>query len=234
MTEAERYEKSIYRGPKKGDVKAGNPKRKFSPQEHWMELINDSIQDAPSDLKPWLEKISSLGDNVPRKEKQFGNLVANSLKLHNKCVIDKIWQYLQSRREMKLKSDAQDNSKDSATKHSHAKFQEKVEQQMSSCPSITTVHDSQMNKESPARCVVPEEEDDKIFPSDEQVAKAIKKILKKAPGNRINFKTLKKEVENRLLLKKQQSRILKGLLRQKIESGKIDKVKLDGKEVALL
>eukprot|EP00979_Chaetoceros_neogracilis_P016718 scaffold9194_cov188-Chaetoceros_neogracile.AAC.1 len=36
ISEAERYEKTVYKGPKKNETKG----RKLTPQESWMEIIN--------------------------------------------------------------------------------------------------------------------------------------------------------------------------------------------------
>jgi len=43
ITEAERYEKTIYKGPRKNDTKG----RKLTVQEIWMEVINESMNTYP-------------------------------------------------------------------------------------------------------------------------------------------------------------------------------------------
>lgn len=61
MTEAERYEKSVYRPSKK---------QKRNPQEEWMNLIQRGASEAPVKLRSSIGRLTDLG-NVPRKEKQF-------------------------------------------------------------------------------------------------------------------------------------------------------------------
>mmetsp|Transcript_14846 Transcript_14846/g.22252 ORF Transcript_14846/g.22252 Transcript_14846/m.22252 type:complete len:212 (+) Transcript_14846:19-654(+) len=104
VTEAERYEKTVYKGPKKNETKG----RKLTPQESWMEIINDSFEKCPPAATSYLETLSSY-DNVPRKEKAFRNFAANSLNLrgaHGDAIVSSIWSHLSSVREEKLKDQA--------------------------------------------------------------------------------------------------------------------------------
>jgi cell growth-regulating nucleolar protein len=251
VTEAERYEKSIYRGPKKADEISGGgnkKKKKMSPQESWMSLIHSSVDDAPSDLKPWLEQIVNLGDNVPRKEKQFGNLVANSLRIHNKSTVEKIWKYLQSIREeqraqQEKAKEAQEEKKSKedtkvktgATSESDGNADQEVKENEGNSAMTPPETETVLENASPCQVESDEEskQDNNSLPDVEKISKEVKKALKKAPKKRMEYKSLRKEVETRLAIKKACSKDLKRLLKRNIESGLIKKVTMDGDIVVL-
>lgn len=94
MTEAERYEKTVYRGPKKGDVNAKSSK-KMSKQERWLQCVSDAAETAPAELRPHFERMAML-DNVPFKPKQFRNFAMNSLPrgANQQKTIDDMWNLL--------------------------------------------------------------------------------------------------------------------------------------------
>ena len=74
ISEAEKYEKSLYKG--------GN-KKKLNPQDAWVMVVEHaaSHQDqAPAGIKQYLGRLAELG-NVPRNKKKFSNFVKNSLKM---------------------------------------------------------------------------------------------------------------------------------------------------------
>merc|ERR1719329_1090391 len=85
LTEAERYEKSVYRGPKTNSTphhpNSNTKPKKQTPQEQWTHLIQQASQtplhtttDTNSDFDALLQsKFDQLCQytNVPRKEKQF-------------------------------------------------------------------------------------------------------------------------------------------------------------------
>jgi cell growth-regulating nucleolar protein len=102
ISEAERYEKTVYKGPKKNETKG----RKLTPQESWMEIINGSLEKSPPAVASYLETLSSY-DNVPRKERAFRNFSANSLNLrgaNGDAIISSIWNHLSSAREAQTKA----------------------------------------------------------------------------------------------------------------------------------
>lgn len=88
ISEAEKYEKSLFKGPK----------AKVNPQDTWMSLVMDAISDcskADPSIQPHLKRLGDL-TNIPRNQKKFGNFVKNSLRLFNDQLIEKIWKYLEA------------------------------------------------------------------------------------------------------------------------------------------
>ena len=88
ISEAEKYEKSLFKGPK----------AKVNPQDAWMELVMDAISDcskADASIQPHLKRLGDL-TNIPRNQKKFINFIKNSLRLFNDSLIEKIWKYLES------------------------------------------------------------------------------------------------------------------------------------------
>lgn len=184
MTEAERYEKSIYKGPKKNDTKG----RKMTPQETWNAVISDACETAPPNLKEYMQLLSSY-DNVPRKEKPFRNFSANSLKLRGasgEATITSIWTHLNS-----IRSEHQKNA-ESSTKQEESKPQPLVEQSDVVAEKIPT-----------SKVTVSEEKNGGNVESAKKglkktVAKSMKKVLKKAPNKALKIKELRKAIQSKM------------------------------------
>ena len=104
VSEAERYERTVYRGVKKGDERKSGKKIKLNPQEIWNNLIMEASErksDAPSSIHCHLDTLTSCS-NVPRKEKQFRNFASNSLRLRSNDVsVGLVWDFLSKLREEK-------------------------------------------------------------------------------------------------------------------------------------
>lgn len=179
MTEAERYEKTIYKGPKKNDTKG----RKMTPQESWMETIADAMENCPPALSSYLQTLSSY-DNVPRKEKAFRNFSANSLNLrgkHGDETISSIWKHLSSLREAKMKQ--QEEAKKAEQKATEEKkVEEKAEKKI----------------EEPKKTNESKSSSKEGKKSTKKVVKAMKKALKKAPSKQMKMKELRKIIEKKL------------------------------------
>lgn len=169
MTEAERYEKTVYKGPKKNDTKG----RKLTPQEVWMEIINEALSSCPPALTSYLESLSTY-DNVPRKEKAFRNFASNSLRLrggNSASIVDSIWNHLNSIRQEKIKA-----------KEEEKKAEEEKKKDNETCiPVPTTPKANKTGKETK-----------------KAVKKAMKKALKKAPTGKLKMKDLRKLVSEKL------------------------------------
>ncbi len=74
MSEAERYQKSVYKGPK-----AGATGGKVDPQQLWTEAIAKAAAAAPAGrTKESLNRLIGYG-NVPRKLPKFVNFAKNSI-----------------------------------------------------------------------------------------------------------------------------------------------------------
>lgn len=71
ISEDERYQKALYKGPKKGG--------KVDPQELWTEAIGTAAAAAPSPkMRELLERLTAY-PNVPRKLPKFVNFAKNSI-----------------------------------------------------------------------------------------------------------------------------------------------------------
>jgi len=211
VTEAERYEKTLFRGRKK----------KTSPQEKWMELIYTAAEDvsAPVDIKPKLGELSMLGDNVPRKEKQFRNFVANCLKMRDKKKVDEVWNFL-----MKVKEDVNAPVKKSVPVEISDKEDDldttdsKVEETKNALP--TSEEDKSINNQNPLT---------KTF-TEEGVKKAMKKILKAAPDRSMKLKHLRTKIQEQLGTEDRKG--IKRVIEEQLEAKK--KFKKEGKHVILV
>jgi cell growth-regulating nucleolar protein len=87
ISEAEKYEKSLFKPKSQTKPKA---------QDLWTELIEEIVSmssSAPSPVKPYLQRLSQLG-NVPRNKKKFLNFAKNSLNLYKDNVLEEIWNFL--------------------------------------------------------------------------------------------------------------------------------------------
>ncbi|KAG5190112.1 hypothetical protein JKP88DRAFT_299835 [Tribonema minus] len=92
ISEAEKYEKTVYKGNK------GKPVKK-NPQDAWMDLVTEAAASAatPPAVRAHLQRMADFG-NVPRQEKKFRNFLQNSLKLWDAGAIDAIWRHLEALR----------------------------------------------------------------------------------------------------------------------------------------
>jgi len=212
ITEAERYEKTVYKGPKKNETN-----RKLTPQERWMAIIQESLDTAPPSLKPHFEQIVDL-DNVPRKEKQFRNFASNSLRMHGRngdSILTSIWKHIDSVKHVavlrKVKEDEELKAK------SLVETSRKIERKKDNVTTDSINKDVKNNK---AKSVV----------GQKVVKKSMIKTLKKAPNRQIKIKELRK-----MLLKNSEfdkSTMKKTILRILTENPK--KMVLDGKIITLI
>eukprot|EP00977_Amphora_coffeiformis_P004045 scaffold804_cov165-Amphora_coffeaeformis.AAC.24 len=203
MTEVERYEK---RGP---------VKRK-GPQEDWMELLAEAVPQAPVHLRPHLSEISTR-DNVPRKEKQFRNFVANSMKISN-SVVQQIWIFLKELKDKKQAAkDAQKKTNENQAKKNEPAKVEKAEEK------DTAKSPSQNNDKTKIEAST-------TLPSADEVKKAMKKILKKESNKQMPLKKLRKAVCARYGIEKKGKDHMKKVVEKHL-SGK--KFVIDNKVVRL-
>ncbi len=218
ITEAERYEKSVYRG--------GNKKTKRNPQEAWNELIANASSTAPACIQSHLKMLASL-DNVPRKPKQFRNFTANSLNLRGRQanhIVVAMWDHLSMLRD----------------KEQEAKRKEEDEQRR-----IKEEREREENKhsetEEPTKAQEPPENDKKkltdcngakdLNVSSKKVKKAMKKVLKKAPARSMKLKALRKAVQKHLDCGDSGRVKIKKLIGQELVDSK--KIRVEGKFVIL-
>lgn len=208
MTEAERYEKSVYRpNNKKG--------KKRNPQEEWMDLIQRAAggNAAPDHLKQFLTNLAML-DNVPRKEKQFRNFTSNSLN-HLRGgrgdTVGEVYKYLSNMRQTENDARKLVQEKEAATKK--AEEERKQQEKEASAETLSSTDEQQQ------------------LPSAKKVTKTMKKIVKKEKGS-IKFKLLRSRVSEALGLDKSMQKKLKKMLKSELESSD-NKIRLEGKLVKL-
>ena len=249
ITEAERYEKSVYR-PNNNTGKG----RKRNPQEEWMDLIARAASNVASSssspsssssssntilLQHQLKTLAGLG-NVPRKEKQFRNFAANSLNLggnkHQMDALDQVWAYLNAMRnaenDVRKKQEAKD--KEAAEERKRNEMEEREKNKTNDIDSDDDDDDDSKNNCDISVVV------DKPVPqllSSKVVRKAVKKILKKE-NKCIKIKLLRSKLcdalglDNKSSLQKKQ---LKKMLQKELGGAAQDsKIKVDGKMVQLL
>lgn len=207
ITEAERYEKTVYTGPKKNDTN-----RKLTPQEKWQAIIREALERAPSGLKSYLEQIIDL-DNVPRKEKQFRNFASNSLRLNGyngDSTLSAIW------------------------KHIDGIKQESMLRKTIEVEKVKDEQDSGKDKTVTCKAEVTDDSDDvqnnvEVKPAASQkiVKKTMKKALKKAPQCQLKMKELRK-----ILLKSSNlDKMTVKKLMQQILNDNPKKMTLEGKQI---
>jgi len=91
MSEAQKYQGNLYNA--KENVNKGQVK-----QDAWIEGITKMVEDPNSTINPTTKSLLQrlLGfDNIPRKQKPFGNFVKNSLKLWNDKQIADMWAVIE-------------------------------------------------------------------------------------------------------------------------------------------
>ena len=105
ISEAEKYQGALYRGPKgaTGGGPAGNGKgKKVDPQVRWTACMHEAKRQADSgELKCSTGAIGAIakfierGDtNVPRKRKKFGNFMQNTVHVRDAATIDETYALL--------------------------------------------------------------------------------------------------------------------------------------------
>ncbi|KAG7367789.1 LYAR-type C2HC zinc finger domain containing protein [Nitzschia inconspicua] len=117
MTEAERYEKK---------PSSSSKTKKRNPQQEWMDVV-DTCATAGSDdlstshknphLQSYLKTMAGL-DNIPRKEKQFLNFMANSLNLRGRQGTDicqQLWNILKQEKEKRMANKPNQSSSSTST-----------------------------------------------------------------------------------------------------------------------
>ena len=224
ISEAERYEKSVFRGVRKGEA---GPRKKMSAQEAWTLLIADGVGTAPPAIRPNLERLAML-DNVPRKEKQFRNFAANSLSMRRseaEEMAGEIWKHLSQLREEQKKANEDGRKKQEAEAEAEAKASkaEAVKEEAKRGEGVEGSSSSSSSESS---------EGGDSRSESRRVSIAMTKLLKEAPRKKMKVSKLGKKVKKELLLKRKKKE-MKVLLKQIIAASKSG-MKIDGKRVLLI
>jgi hypothetical protein len=210
----------VYRG--------GNKKAKRNPQEAWMDLIATASSTAPVSIRKYMEMLASL-DNVPRKPKQFRNFTANSLNLRGKQaidVVDSLWNHLSELRakeqEAAKKKEENDNIRHKEEEQNQVKKTEikdcKSEQVLTSSNDAGKIPDNK--GENKGKDI-----------SAKKVKKAMKKVLKKAPGRKMKLKKLRRAVRIYLECGDSGKPKVKEMIGEQLVNS--DRIKVEGKVVIL-
>eukprot|EP01039_Chlorochromonas_danica_P001584 gene1582-1730_t len=139
ISEAEKYEKSLFK-PKA----AGKPKA----QDIWNELIEGVVamkSKAPPQVHPYLERISNL-TNVPRNQKKFLNFARNSLNIRSDSLLEMIWKFLDGCRVEREKEVEKESASASPPSSSGAKA-EKVAEPSPAAPVVEEKESKKAKKE---------------------------------------------------------------------------------------
>ena len=232
------YQKEIYLDEQKLNGPNGNTRKskKVVTQEAWNQTIITAVESAPPSLKAYMDQLVDF-ENVPQKEKQFRNFTVNSLRLNGsngEKIKDDIWKLLAKvRDDDKKKREEQEQQRkeskqgaNSENKDASSKKDSKSTTPMSDSDGELSVKDSKMDgaESKPANTALP---------SEKEVTKAAKRVLKKAPNNTLKFKSLRKQVQESLLLKSDSKEKLKKILKQCVETNP-KKMVMDGKVVSLV
>ena len=224
MTEAERYEKTVYRGPKKGDVN-GKSSKKMSKQERWLQCVADTAETAPAELRPHFERMAML-DNVPFKPKQFRNFAMNSLP--RGANVDEMWTILKSNFDKEMEKVNQ-NQGGSTAKKNEANADENEQQKEKE------EEDKSEQKKEESKPKVEESDSADASVDAKKVKKTMKSILRKAKNRTMKAKKLRKDILKTLALKKAAEKKVEGIMTKHIESNPKKMVfSGDGKKITLV
>ena len=209
-----------------------------------MELLKSSVSTAPPSIRDHLQQMVTL-DNVPRKEKQFRNFANNSLNLRRgpqaQKILDAIWNHLHQSKEQQQKTAKSKLPKSKEEKEEQQVSDDKNRPDSSSI--INTNHMStnnitdneanagnnqQLEAGDPQKQNQHHQKDDKDMYK--RVKKATKKLLQKAPGKSMKYKSLQKAVRKKIGTSKE---ALKELMKQVVAKER-KKFLLEGKELKLI
>ena len=221
MTEAQRYEGGRWDAANN----TGGKKKKRNPQEEWMDIVVSCIETCPGNLKNYMQTMASL-DNIPRKQKQFRNFTANSLRLkgsHGDSIVGELWNVLQAEREKRLAAKKQEEEQEKAKKEAQQQAKEKEAKKKSAQKDDD---DSSSSSSSSSE----EEKEPEIDPK--QVNKQMKKALKKAPNKVMKIKDMRKVIGKKLKIPKSAEKKLKELIKNAPQLSK-SKIVVDGKLLKL-
>ena len=232
MTEAERYEKTVYRGPKKGDVN-GKSAKKMSKQERWLECVADAAQTAPVELRPHFERMAML-DNVPFKPKQFRNFAMNSLPRGGtqQKLVDDMWNLLKGKFDKEMEKV---NNQGGSVAKNGGEAKKDVADENAKQQKGEQDDDNSEPKEGSSGAEENKDSESLVDLDAKKIKKTMKSILRKAPNRTMKSKKLRKDILKTLALKKAFEKKVEGIMTKHVESNPKKLVfSGDGKKVTLL
>lgn len=193
-------------------------------------MLGNAVAAAPIPLRTHLQQIATH-DNVPRKEKQFRNFVANSMRLSHQTV-DQIWNFLKQLREKQQQQPtqaAQDSPKNnSSSSNTPDETKDHPAANVTDAEAVATVTQLE-NTKATQTC---DNKDTTHLPSSNDVKKTMKKLLKKEKDKAMSMKHLRKAVCAKYKLLPQGRKQIKRMVQQHCTSGK--KFAVEGTTVRLL
>jgi hypothetical protein len=95
VSEEERYQGALYKGPRAADVQAAG-KGADTKQDRWMAGLNgiDTSKLTPR-IRDLFERLLAY-DNIPRKQKKFENFIQNSFRLRDANAVAQLWELFSS------------------------------------------------------------------------------------------------------------------------------------------
>lgn len=167
-------------------------------------------------------------DNVPRKPKQFRNFTANSLNLRGRQatdIVDAMWNHLSMLRdkEQETKKKEEDEQKRIQEEREREEERKRSGTEKTSKAQGSSENDEKKSMDRNGA------KDSNI--SSKKVKKAMKKVLKKAPGRSMKLKALRKAVQTYLECGDSGRLKMKKLIRQELAES--NKIKVEGKLVIL-
>lgn len=239
ISEAERYEKTVYRGSKKGSTSNA---KKMSPQEAWNCLIAEAVETAPPSIRSNMERLAML-DNVPRKQKQFRNFTANSLKLSGRDAdaVDAMWTHLSKLKEEEVakKKTAQEAKDATATKTEKKDASDndgEGDKETRDVASEHTERKKEASRTATSNDLSVKGDQAELEPRTieaKKLNKTMKRVFKKVPRNKMKMKELRRKVMAKMKLKQNAEKELRKAIAGQIGANP-KKFKLEGKFVLML
>lgn len=208
--------------------RGGNRTQKRNPQQGWMELIATASLSAPSTIQRHVEMLASL-DNVPRKPKQFRNFTANSLNLRGRQatdIVDAMWNHLSQLHDKEQEARKREEEEQKLLQETSKKAQSEISETREACKALksSAIADEKISN---SKC----EKGSNVSPK--TMKRAMKKVLKKAPGRSMKLKDLRRAVRGYLAYgDSSQPKISKKMLIRELV-GNDSKFMVEGKVVIL-
>ncbi|KAJ0411085.1 hypothetical protein ATCC90586_008060 [Pythium insidiosum] len=207
ISEAQKYEGSLYKAKAK----------KMTPQERWMQAIQDAKASNDAKLQNVLDRVAGY-DNVPRKKAKFVNFMKNSIGGADTAMIEKVWNVLE---DAFKKSEQADAAANNATQ-TDAKTESADAESSASSKKRASSDTPEAEEDAPKKKSKSESKDATSVDKPIKWAKLIKSALKSAPSKQLDLEELRAQVLQKALESKQSTKSemeLKKELKEALRSG---------------
>jgi len=180
VSEAQKYQGKLYEA--KEDNKKGQVK-----QDAWIDNIQKKIEDPASGIsaqtKGLLEKLLGF-NNIPRKQKPFGNFVKNSVKIWDEKKIGEMWEVISSANKSGANAAADAKGPNGANATAGAKGPDDAAATAAAKPAAAAAAVAGPKAEAVGVCGI-------CAPSWRGWKRALDEELQSAPGNELPWKRLR-------------------------------------------